>query len=355
MHHLTIGIFGNNEFLKKLGKQGTINDIMIYNHGSSEGVFTYVAPNSPENKIQPLLQAISMIDVPVIVANELTKELAEQIIAIDAFGFDKGFIISDSEDLKRLIKGTSIENGVVNNINDRRQHPQRNLNSVAEYEWLDEREQSVDVILRERLKTAQAMPINKDVWIPIDNYFNVKSVGTVILSIIKGGSVKKYDKLMMQPLGKEIMVKGIQSQDKDIEEATHGMRAGLSLKGVEADEIRRGYVICNNNSSIISKNIKIEFTKNKYSREAIENGMHVFVSVGLQVIPGKIENIESSTLSISLEHPAVYFRNGLTQDFDAKADTHRSSDVGHHFQGQKCMLASTQQAMPRILGNGTIK
>ncbi len=308
MHHITIGIFGNNEFLKKLGKQGTINDIMIYNHGSSEGVFTYVAPNSPENKIQPLLQAISMIDVPVIVANELTKELAEQIIALDAFGFEKGFIISDSEDLKKIIKGTSIE----------------------KYEWLDEREQSVDVILKEKLKTAQAMPINKDVWIPIDNYFNVKSVGTVILSIIKGGSVKKYDKLIIQPIGKEVVVKGIQSQDKDIEEASFGMRAGLSLKGVEADEIRRGYVICRD-TAIVSKTINLEFSRNKYSKEPIENGMQVFVSVGLQVIPGKIENIESSTLSISLEHPVV---------------------CAH---GQKCLVASTQQTMPRILGNGTIK
>jgi len=39
--HLTLGVFGDKEFLKKMGKPGTVNDIMIYNHASSEGVFTF--------------------------------------------------------------------------------------------------------------------------------------------------------------------------------------------------------------------------------------------------------------------------------------------------------------------------
>ena len=76
--HITIGVFGDQELAKKLGKKGTTNDIAIYNHGSSEGVFTYVCPNS--DKIQPLLQALNMIDLPVIVVNNLTKEIGEAII-----------------------------------------------------------------------------------------------------------------------------------------------------------------------------------------------------------------------------------------------------------------------------------
>lgn len=293
--HLTVGVFGDKEFVKKLGKQGTVNDIMIYNHADSEGVFTYVSPNSAEGKIQPLLQMLSMIDVPVIVSNNITKELAEQIIAIDAFGFTKGFIVSDSEDLKGIIKGTLLD----------------------KFEWVDEKE------LKEKLKMAEPC-FSDNVWVPVDNYFNVKSVGTVILSIIKGGSLKKYDKLMMQPLGKEVIVKGIQSQDKDIEEAQKGMRIGLSLKGVDADEIKRGYVICK--ECTVSKNIKINFTKNKYSKEAMDNGNQVFLSVGLQVIPGKVED----STTIFLEHPVAYL------------------------PGQKCIIASTKQTMPRIIGTGII-
>ncbi len=302
MHHITIGVFGNRDFMKSMAKKGTVNDIMICNHASSESILTCAAPNSPEEKIQPLLQTINMIDIPVIVCGSMTKELAEQLVALDAFGFAQGFIVSHSDELRKLIQGTSIE----------------------KFEWVtDEKE------LRKRLNSIDAQPLTMGVWVPVDNYFSVKSVGTVVLSIIKGGIVKKYDKLIIQPLGKDVMVKGIQSQDKDIEEAAYGMRAGISLKGVEAEEIKRGYVLCN--SASVSKNVSMNFSKNRYSRETLKNGMQLFASIGLQVIPGKIDSMENNTMSISLEHPAVYL------------------------SGQKCLLATTGQNMPRIAGTGILK
>ena len=106
--HLTIGIFGDPELAKKLGKKGTTNDIAIYNHASSEGVFTYVCPNS--DKIQPLLQVLNMIDVPVLVISSLTKEIGEMIVGIDEMKFERGFIITSiKEDVQKLIKNTSLE------------------------------------------------------------------------------------------------------------------------------------------------------------------------------------------------------------------------------------------------------
>src|SRR3989344_1856289 len=105
MHHLTAGIFGDREILKKLGKQGTINDITIYNHASSEGVYTYLSPSS--ERVHALLEVACSIDIPVLVIDELTREVAEQLVAVDAMNFDNGFIISSNEQLSGLIKGSS--------------------------------------------------------------------------------------------------------------------------------------------------------------------------------------------------------------------------------------------------------
>ena len=295
MKHLTIGIFGENELIKRLAKQGTVNDIAIYNHASSEGVFTYISPNS--EKLSPLLQAINIIDVPVL-AGQITKELAEQIVAIDAFGFEKGFVLN--EEIKSIAKNTCIEN----------------------FSVVDEKE------LREKVKEIESMPIAKSAWIPIDNYFDVKSVGTVILSVIKGGSVKKHDKLFVQPLNKEVVVKGIQSQDRDMEEASAGMRIGLNLKGVEAGELKRGYVICK--EANVSKAVSLEFSKSKFSKEDISSGSSILLSVGLQVVSAKAESIEDKKINFSLEQPVAFF------------------------SGQKCLLASTKQDMPRIIGGGVL-
>jgi selenocysteine-specific translation elongation factor len=300
MKHLTVGVFGDKEFMKKLGKPGTVNDIMMYNHSSSEGVYSFASPNSAE-KIQPILQVINMIDVPVIVAEEITKELAEQVIFLDALGFEKGFVISQSDSLKNLIKGTTLEN----------------------YELVPG-----ETELRQKLSLLEPKMITNNVWMPIDNYFNVKSVGTVVLTISKGTALKKYDKLLVQPTGKEVMIKGIQSQDKDIEETEPGMRAGLNLKGIDAEELKRGYVVCK--TSPVSKTVTVSFNKSRYSKEQMEKGLQVFLSVGLQVVTGKIAEFTGSSVSIMLEQPVAFFQN------------------------QKCIIASTKQTMPRILGSGTI-
>jgi len=122
--HLTVGAFGSADFVKKLAKAGTINDIAIHNHASSEGVFTYV--NSMSDKVQPLLQAIGMSDIPVLWLSQLTQEIGEQIVALDAARFPQGFIVDDGvgeEQIRRMIKGTSLESFLIlsNDLNELRQ------------------------------------------------------------------------------------------------------------------------------------------------------------------------------------------------------------------------------------------
>ncbi len=298
MQHLSVGVFGNKELIKQLGKQGTCNDILIYNHGSSDGVYTFMAPRDSE-RIHPLLQVLQIIDVPVIIANEITQELAEQIVAIDVMNFDTGFIVSKSDQIKNIIKGTSLE----------------------KFQFIED-----DRELREKIKSISSKPLTDRPWAPIDNYFMVKSVGTVVLSVVKGGTIKKHDKLFVQPLGKEVLIKGIQSQDKDIEEAHAGMRGGFNLKGVETDELKRGYVLCTD--AIVSKSVKINFTKSKFTKDTIEKGNNVLIGIGTQVVAGRIE--ESNPLTVATENPVV------------------------RFSGQKCIIASTKVAMPRIIGAGKI-
>ena len=299
MLHLTAGIFGNAEFAKKLGKQGTANDLIVYNHGSSEGVFTYVAVNS--EKVQSLLQAINMIDVPVFVLNELNAVVGEQIVAVAEFGFEHGFFILEGvseEQIKPIIKGTCLENFSV----------------VAGH-----------VELTEELKKLNIHRLSDKLKVPIDNYFDVKSVGTVILGIVKSGTVKKYDKVIVEPIGTEVTIKGIQSQDKDIESADAGTRVGLNLKGIEADDLKRGYVV---GSMEKTKHLKLNFSKSKYTKEHLKENDPVFVCSGLQVVVGKIA--AGNPLTLDLESTITY-------------DKHT-----------KFLIASTKQAAPRIIGHGTL-
>jgi len=201
--HINIGVFGDQEVAKRLGKKDASNDLAIYSHSSSEGIYTFVCPNS--DKVQPLLQALNMVDVPVLVVNQLTKEVGEMIIGIDEMNFEKGFIIT-KENLEPLIKGTSLEKFKI----------------VSE-----------SALWSEILKLSVERK-DGSVVVPIDNHFNVKGVGTVILGIVQSGRVRLHDELLVEPLGKKVVIKGIQSHDKDIQEAETGTRVGLNLKGVPA-------------------------------------------------------------------------------------------------------------------------
>jgi len=303
MLHLTIGIFGDEELIKKLGKKGTCNDIEIYNHGSSEAVFTFIRPNS--EKIQPLLQVIGIIDIPVIVVKELTKEIGEIIIALDCRGFGKGFILTSNPDsLKAFIRGTSLENFTI----------------------LEEDE---NILRQELIKIIIEREKDKDPFILVDNAFNVKSIGTVVLGIVKEGRVKKHDKLQLEPLGREILVKSIQSQDRDIEEADAGTRIGLSIKGAEADEIKRGSVICKNINK--SKEFSIVFEKSKYCKEELTPNATIFLSIESQVSVATITSHEQNTLRVKTEHELTYRKDN------------------------QCIIASTRGIIPRIIGKGRLQ
>jgi selenocysteine-specific translation elongation factor len=297
--HLTVGIFGNQDLAKRLGKKDTINDIAIYSHSSSEGVFTYICPNS--EKIQSLLQVLNMIDVPVLVIDNLTKEIGEMIVGINEMNFEKGFIVTDIRDaIQPLIKNTCLEKFEIIGEND----------------------------LWPKLLSFNIERHDDFLMIPIDNYFNVKGVGTVILGIIKSGKISLHEKLIVEPIGKEVIAKGIQSQDKDIEEAGSGMRIGLNIKGVEVEELKRGFVIVKDKVEKSSE-IVIKFKKNRFFKQEIKQDIPVLLSIGLQVVSCTIEST-GSELKLKSDQKIAYRKN------------------------QRCIVASQNDIMPRIIGNGII-
>jgi selenocysteine-specific translation elongation factor len=123
------------------------------------------------------------------------------------------------------------------------------------------------------------------------------------------------------------MVKGIQSHDKDIEEADAGTRVGLNLKGVEADELKRGFVICKEIEK--SSDLKIKFNKNRFFKQEIKPGMQVLLSIGLQVVSSIIEPMDNELL-VKSNQKIAYKKNQL------------------------CIIASQNDILPRIMGSGTI-
>ena len=129
---------------------------------------------------------------------------------------------------------------------------------------------------------------------PIDHFFNVKGIGTVALGCVTGGAIRRHDTLNVLPLKKTVLVRSIQKHDDDAEFAYDTDRAGLALKGIEAEDIDRGYVLTKDNSITSSGTLHGRAILVKYWPAPLKEGMVVYVGHWMQFLPSKIAYVNNS-------------------------------------------------------------
>lgn len=279
-------ILGDSSIAAQLGKKGTATDIVIYDRKTADAVYTWTLPTN--DKIQSLMQAVNIAEYAVLNVAKLDRFLGEQVMALDAAGLADGFVMHsyevDREKLKTLLKGTSL----------------------ASYKFVD----SIDQLKQEM---GKLVPKSSDgpTMIPVDHAFDVKGVGTVALGVVKQGTVKAYDELILLPGKKNVLVKSIQMHDDPVESSSSPARVGLAIKGASADDISRGDVICTPDAAKVSSGIiSAKFVKSPFFKGDLPENHTYMISVGMQVKTAKIK-LEGEILQVTPEKPVVY-RQGET-------------------------------------------
>lgn len=308
MNSINFVVLGDSGVAAQLGKKGTATDIVIYDRKTADTVYTWTAPATFPDKIQPLLQAVNIAEYAILNVSKLDKYLGEQVMALDAVGLADGFVMHsyevDKEKLRTLLKGTSLAN----------------------YQFID----SVDQLKQEMGKLK---PKSSDgpVMIPVDHAFDVKGVGAVALGVIRQGTVKAYDDLVLLPGKKSVLVKSIQMHDDPVESSSSPARVGLAIKGPAADDISRGDVICAPDAvKVSSGTISVKFAKSPFFKGDLPENHTYMVSVGMQVKTAKIK-LEGEMLQVTPEKPLVYA------------------------QGQTLVLLKPDSQGPRIVGKGSMQ
>ncbi|NCN38957.1 MAG: hypothetical protein COY38_04370 [Candidatus Aenigmarchaeota archaeon CG_4_10_14_0_8_um_filter_37_24] len=260
---MNISIIGSKGLAKQLGKKGTSSDITLYNTSFQGRYFTFIEPEKYPEKVQTLFQAMSMSQFTILyLTADLPKNiLGECIIAVDTLK-KKGAIVLDvmeKDEIKPILQETSL-----------RDFPILENNPTKIFEFLSEIEQ----------ENIQGKP-----KVVIDHSFLVKSVGNVALGTVASGEIKKYDKLTLFPAKKEVMIKSIQIHDKDYDKASCGDRLGVSVKGAEVEELKRGSVISDRMDCL--KELSVSITKNKFFKDDIPN--EVMCIIGLQYVRAEMK------------------------------------------------------------------
>jgi selenocysteine-specific translation elongation factor len=215
------------------------------------------------DKIQSLMQAINIAEYAILNVTKIDKYLGQQIFALDVINMTGGFILHsyevDEAELNKLVKNTTISN----------------------YQFLHDIEQLKQEISKLEPKSVEG----GDCIIQIDHAFNVKGVGTVVPGVIKQRAVKTFDRLKFLPSGQDVLVISIQMHDDPVSECKSPARVGLAIKGVDANNISRGDLLCSPNSTslkLATDAIPLQFMKSPYYKGDITENQKYIISVGLK-------------------------------------------------------------------------
>lgn len=302
-------VLGEPSIASQLGKKGTATDIAIYDRKTADTVYTWTVPVTFPDKIQPLLQAVNIAEYAILNVTRLDKFLGEQVMALDSVGLSDGFVMHsyevDREKLRTVLKGTT----------------------AANYLFVD----SVDD-LKQEMSKLKPKGSEGPLMIPVDHVFDVKGVGTVVLGVVKQGTVKAYDELVLLPSKKNVLVRSIQMHDDPVESSSSPARVGLAIKGAGVDDISRGDVICSPDAlDVSSGTISVRFERSPFFKGELPENHTYMVSVGMQVKTAKIRLEGENTLHLVPEKPLVYA------------------------QGQTIVLLKPDGQGTRIVGKGSIQ
>ena len=276
MGNLNIAILGAKDFAGTIGKKGTVTDMTFYDHKSGTDSFTLIEPSKYPEKLSSLFYSVAMSEFAILVVDKIDSFLGETIVMTDALGIDKGWIILRNyiqpEQLKPLLAGTALEG----------------------YEYREDdpiklREELIAMAKAEGRKAGDGTCGS----CPVDSHFNVKGVGTVVLGSVIDGHFRKHDKMTVFPTKKEVILKSIQKHDLDADDAVKGDHVGLALRGIESDELDRGYVVTTDPSVKMSRSVQGKVNLVKYWPSALKEGMVLHIGHWMQMVPCRVTAVDN--------------------------------------------------------------
>lgn len=277
MPNLTVAVIGPAEYAGHLGKKGTSSDITFYNQKRDDITVTYIEPSRYPEKLSSLFFSISMAGMALLVVDEITPAFGECVLMLDLAGIRKGVLVLrnylSSEQVAPLLKGTVVE------------HYSLQPDDHA--------------LLREifhleagRISGSPDREVHGSV--PVDHHFPVKGVGIVVLGGVAEGTIRAHDQLKVYPTGKVAHLRSIQKHDDDVSEASTGDRVGLALKGVEVEDLDRGYVLSNNPDLVSTKILNGRAELVRYWPAPLKEQMIVYLGHWMQFVSARIAFVNNA-------------------------------------------------------------
>jgi len=298
MSNLTIAVIGPEGYAAELGKKGTSSDITFYNLKKGEHTLTFLEPTRYPDRLASLFYTVSLASRAILVVDEITAAFGECVIMLDCAGIRDGLIVLrnyiTAEQIAPLIRGTVVEHYAL--VPDDRMKIREQL--VADVEAIRE-----------------PADVPEQGAVPVDHFFPVKGIGVVVLGEVVGGRITRHQALRVHPTKKTAILRSIQKHDDDAAYAVPGDRVGLALKGIEVEDLDRGYVLSASPQITSSVTLHGRASLVRYWASPLREGMILHVGHWMQFVPARVAYIDNSgdwrkpVITLRSENELVYFPN----------------------------------------------
>jgi selenocysteine-specific translation elongation factor len=326
---LNVLSIGSDELLRSLGKKSDDRDVESYVHkeiiDGTKCALTFLRPRKHPERLRPLLAALDISDVLIIEVQRLDAALGEALVAVGTAGISRGVAIVDPT------KGEWVDADQVRTI--------LNQAGLTEIELLVG--ESDPHALRElcwrhmaELETIRKQRAAAPLVIPVDQHFNVKGVGLVIIGTVQSGRVNKHDQLASTPTGETGVVRSIQVMDDDVESADAGDRVGLAMRNMGEEALTRGSLLVMSSGGIEADLIKhskstAKLVKAPFQNRDVEVDMVIHASIDLQFVVGRIATIENDIMTIDWQNDLFVRSNSDRPVLFCQLDAGSMRILGH--------------------------
>lgn len=318
MSVLNVTFLGSEDLAKEIGKVSDSRDVESYvykeNKDSGVKILSLVRPVSFPEKIKGLTSSLTLGDFIVLEVNNIDANLGELLVACSSSGISDGIIILNPKDgnwidesqLGTLVKQVGLQNWEI-----------KKLDALGLRQYLLDALDQKEIELRER--------VNNPLVIAVDQYFNVKGVGLVVIGGVRSGTVNKHDVLKILPSNGTGIVRSLQVMDDDVEQAKAGDRVGIALRNADENSLSQGALIVqkeDSDSVEVHKKTELIFLPAAFARyEPVENGV-IHVAIDLQFVVGRIASVIDNKIIVDWETPLMIRKNSnsriLICQLDAK-------------------------------------
>jgi selenocysteine-specific elongation factor len=133
--------------------------------------------------------------------------------------------------------------------------------------------------------------------LPIDRAFTVAGFGTVVTGTIVDGSFKTGQEVEVVPSGPRSRIRGMQTHQRKLEEASPGRRLALNLAGISPRDLRRGMVVTTPGWLRPTTAIDVRLRAVSYLPRPIRHNLQVSFHSGSSEVSGRVLLLDRDELA----------------------------------------------------------